>query len=156
MQIRKIDTTRRADVRTFIGLPFRLYERNRQWVPPLLPAIRASLDRRKSPFYLHSDADFFVIENVGDVLGRIAVMENRNHNRHHGRRDAFFHLFESIDDHEVAELYGAWGEKKRSGKTSMGIIRSHFAVDEEGKLVEFKLQVKPETTADLALRLIKL
>jgi peroxiredoxin Q/BCP len=62
----------------------------------------------------------------------------------------------SDPDHQVAEAYGAWGEKRRSGKTSMGIIRSHYGVDEEGKLVELKLQVKPETTADLALRLIEL
>lgn len=62
----------------------------------------------------------------------------------------------SDPDHAVAEAYGAWGEKKRDGKTSMGIIRSHFAVDEEGKLVELKLQVQPLTTAELAVRLLKL
>ena len=62
----------------------------------------------------------------------------------------------SDPDHSVAEAYGAWGEKKRGGKTSMGIIRSHFGVDEAGKLVEVKLQVKPLTTADLALRLLEL
>ena len=62
----------------------------------------------------------------------------------------------SDPDHNVAEAYGAWGEKKRSGKTYVGIIRSHFGVDEEGKLVEVDLKVKPETTADLALRLIEL
>jgi peroxiredoxin Q/BCP len=62
----------------------------------------------------------------------------------------------SDPDHKVAEAYGAWGEKKRFGKTYMGIIRSHFGVDEDGKLVDLKLNVKPETTADLALRLIQL
>ena len=62
----------------------------------------------------------------------------------------------SDPDHEVAEAYGAWGEKKMFGKTYEGIIRSHFAIDEEGQLVEFKLKVKPEKTADLALKLIRL
>ncbi len=62
----------------------------------------------------------------------------------------------SDPDHKVAEAYGAWGEKKMYGRTYMGIIRSHFGVDEGGKLVELKLKVKPETTADLALRLIEL
>ena len=60
----------------------------------------------------------------------------------------------SDPDHAVAEAYGAWGEKKRGDKVSYGIIRSHFAVDEAGKLAELKLQVKPETTVELALRLI--
>jgi len=62
----------------------------------------------------------------------------------------------SDPDHKVAEAYGAWGEKKRQGKTSMGLIRSHFAVDEEGKLMELELQVEPLTTAELALKLIEL
>ena len=62
----------------------------------------------------------------------------------------------SDPDHVVAEAYGAWGEKKNYGKTYFGIIRSHFAVDAEGLLTEQEIQVKPETTAELALRLIEL
>ena len=62
----------------------------------------------------------------------------------------------SDPDHAVAEAYGAWGEKKNYGKTYFGIIRSHFAVDAEGRLTEQELKVKPETTAELALRLIEL
>jgi len=62
----------------------------------------------------------------------------------------------SDPDHEVAEAYGAWGEKKAFGKEYEGIIRSHFAVDEEGKLTEHEIKVKPQKTADLALDFIKL
>jgi len=58
--------------------------------------------------------------------------------------------------HKVAEAYGAWGEKKMFGKTYIGIIRSHFGIDEEGRLMAVKLKVKPKTTADLALRLVQL
>ena len=62
----------------------------------------------------------------------------------------------SDPDHEAAEAYGAWGEKAMFGRTYMGIIRSHFGVDEEGRLMEVRHKVKPEATADLALRLIRL
>jgi peroxiredoxin Q/BCP len=62
----------------------------------------------------------------------------------------------SDPDHRVAEAYGAWGEKKMYGKTYEGIIRSHFAVDGEGKLIDQEIKVSPLTTADLALRLIEL
>lgn len=62
----------------------------------------------------------------------------------------------SDPDHEVAKAYGAWGEKKAFGKTHEGVIRSHFAVEEEGGIEEFKVKVKPEKTADLALRLVEL
>ena len=62
----------------------------------------------------------------------------------------------SDPDHQVAEAYGAWGEKKSHGRTYEGIVRSHFAVDEEGRITELEIKVKPETTADLALRLIEI
>jgi peroxiredoxin Q/BCP len=62
----------------------------------------------------------------------------------------------SDPDHRVAEAYGAWGEKTSYGRTYEGIIRSHFAVDEEGRIMDLEIQVKPEKTADLALRLIKI
>ncbi|HET91340.1 MAG TPA: thioredoxin-dependent thiol peroxidase [Chloroflexi bacterium] len=61
----------------------------------------------------------------------------------------------SDPEHEVAEAYGAWGEKQAYGKTYEGIIRSHFAIDEQGRLTEQELKVKPETTAELAFRLIQ-
>jgi peroxiredoxin Q/BCP len=49
-------------------------------------------------------------------------------------------------DHTVAEAFGAWGEKSMYGKTSMGIIRSSFLVDEEGKILEAWYKVKPLDT----------
>ena len=38
------------------------------------------------------------------------------------------------EDHEVAELYGVWGEKKMYGKTYMGVQRATFLIDPEGKV----------------------
>ena len=40
----------------------------------------------------------------------------------------------SDPDHATAEAYGAWGEKHRDGKTTIGLIRSSFLVDEEGRI----------------------
>lgn len=62
----------------------------------------------------------------------------------------------SDPDHKVAKAYSAWGEKKMMGKTFQGILRSHFAIDERGRLTEFTHRVKPETTADLAIKLVSL
>lgn len=48
--------------------------------------------------------------------------------------------------HAVAEAYGAWGEKNANGRTVMGIIRTSFLIDEEGKVREAWYKVKPEDT----------
>lgn len=42
----------------------------------------------------------------------------------------------SDEDHRLAESLGAWGEKKMYGKTSEGLIRSTFVIDENGEVVE--------------------
>ena len=53
-------------------------------------------------------------------------------------------------DHAVAEAYGVWGEKTSYGKTSMGIIRSSFLVDENGLIQRAWYKVKPEETVPKA------
>ncbi len=52
----------------------------------------------------------------------------------------------SDEDHAVAEAYGAWGERSMYGRRFMGIIRSAFLVDGEGKLVEVWPKISPKDT----------
>ncbi len=47
-------------------------------------------------------------------------------------------------DHAVAEAYGAWGEKVRYGKTSIGLIRSGFVIDAAGNVAAAKVNVKAD------------
>jgi thioredoxin-dependent peroxiredoxin len=54
-------------------------------------------------------------------------------------------------DHEVAEQYGVWGEKKYMGKTYMGVERSTFLIDEDGRIAKVMRRVKPDTHAELVL-----
>jgi peroxiredoxin Q/BCP len=57
----------------------------------------------------------------------------------------------SDPDHAVAEMYGVWGEKKMYGKTYMGIIRSHFIIDEEGRIADAQIKVSPKKSVERAL-----
>ncbi len=59
----------------------------------------------------------------------------------------------SDPDRETAEAYGAWGEKKLYGRSFLGILRTHVAIDEKGRIMEYALKVKPLSTADLAKKL---
>jgi len=60
-------------------------------------------------------------------------------------------LLLSDPDHRVAEVYGVWGEKKMYGKTFMGIIRSHFVIDEDGRVVDAQIKVSPQESVELAV-----
>ncbi|HYH49064.1 MAG TPA: thioredoxin-dependent thiol peroxidase [Acidimicrobiia bacterium] len=52
----------------------------------------------------------------------------------------------SDEDHAVADAYGAWGERSMYGKKYMGIIRSAFLIDEEGKVAEAWPRISPKDT----------
>jgi peroxiredoxin Q/BCP len=60
----------------------------------------------------------------------------------------------SDPDHAAAQSYGTWGEKTMYGKTSMGIIRSSFLIDEKGKILGAWYKVKPEDTVPLAKKIL--
>jgi len=47
--------------------------------------------------------------------------------------------------HKVAEAYGVWGEQQRN-------IRSHFVIDEQGKLADVQVQVTPEESIERAVQ----
>jgi peroxiredoxin Q/BCP len=54
-------------------------------------------------------------------------------------------------EHEVAEQYGVWGERKFAGKTYLGINRSTFVIDAEGNVSKSMRGVKPDTHAEKVL-----
>lgn len=52
----------------------------------------------------------------------------------------------SDPDRAVAQAWGAYGEKKSRGRTTTGIIRSSFVVDEQGRIAQASYEVKPDAT----------
>ena len=100
--VEKIDTGNKQQVEQFIQFHYDLYKDCPQWVPPFKIDQRAMLDRKKHPFYDHSDADFFIATRDGKMVGRIAALENKPFNQYHKTRDAEFYFFDTINDQEVA------------------------------------------------------
>ena len=109
MHVSEIDPSNRTSRKAFLDLPFRLYASCPQWVPPLQTDIDRMLDRRRHPFYRHSEAGFFLAyDEHGGPAGRIAVLDNRNYNRFNDERTAFFYLFECVEAPDPAQaLFGA-------------------------------------------------
>ncbi len=48
---------------------------------------------------------------------------------------------------KAIQAYGVWQEKKLYGKVSMGVARTTFIIDEEGKIEKIMPKVKPDTNA---------
>ena len=74
--------------------------------------------------------------------------------RSHGRFKNKFHLpFPLLMDpeHKLAEAYGVWQQKKFMGRQFMGIVRSHFVIDEQGRLADVQYNVKAGESPTKAL-----
>ena len=99
--------------------------------------VEVLLSRTKNPFFEHAEAEYFLAERDGAVVGRIAAIANRLHNEAHHDQTGFFGFFETIDDPAVpAALFdrvstwlGARGFNAMRGPASFSVN------DEYGLLV---------------------
>src|SRR4051794_23413577 len=86
-------------------------------------------------------------ERAGAVVLGVSPDEAESHVKFKSKYGLPFTLL-ADPDHAVAEQYGVWAEKKNYGKTYMGIVRSTFVIDADGKLKKVMRNVKPATHAD--------
>ena len=75
LRVDKIDTNDKALVKRFVRIPYRLYKNHPQWVPPIIMDVETQLNRKKHPYFEHSDADFFIATRDGRDVGRIAALK---------------------------------------------------------------------------------
>lgn len=100
--------------------------------------VHTLLSRRKNPFFEHAEAEYFLAERNGEVVGRIAAISNRLHNDTHGDRVGFFGFFESVNEQAVADaLLAAAAEWCRSRGHDVLRGPASFSVNDEcGLLVD--------------------
>jgi GNAT superfamily N-acetyltransferase len=136
IEVRPVHSGR--DLSRFIQLPFDLFRDEARWVPPLRLDVKSRLNRKKNPFFEHSEAEYFIAWREGRPVGRIAAIDNHRHRQFHHDRVGFFGWFDCIDDVEVAR---ALLETARRWLSARGLdtIRgpASFSLNDEcGLLVE--------------------
>ena len=62
----------------------------------------------------------------------------------------------SDPDRVAIEAFGVWQEKKMAGKVGMGVVRTTFLLDEEGRVMAVMPKVKPDTNAEEILAMPEL
>jgi GNAT superfamily N-acetyltransferase len=105
----------RSDLKQFIEYPFTRYEDDPHWVPPLSISDREQFDPKKNPFYEHARIDLFLAERGGETVGRVAAIDDDNHNLTHGDNLVFFGFFEAKDGEAAEALLSRveeWGRKR--------------------------------------------
>lgn len=90
------------------------------------------------------------IQDAGAIVLGISPQDAKSHMKFKTKYNLPFPLL-SDPDHAVAEKYGAWGEKSLYGKKYLGIIRSHFVLDEQGKIADIQIKVSPQDSVSRAV-----
>jgi GNAT superfamily N-acetyltransferase len=127
----------RRDLNAFIRLPFRLH-RGTPWVPPLVIERRQFLNRDKNPFFAHGEAEYFLAERDGGVVGRITAHVDERWTQHNGGNDGMFGFFECERSPETAHalIDAASGWLRERGRERMVGPMDFTTNDECGLLVE--------------------
>ncbi len=127
-----------ADLMRFIKFQWKIYKDDKYWVPPLLMDRKKILNREKHPFYKHAQAEFFLAEKNGELVGRIAAIKNDLHNKYHNDKVGFFGFFECINDQEVANALfdAAKNWLKAKGLDTMRGPANPSSNDEYGMLLD--------------------
>ncbi len=95
-----------------------------------------------------------VIEERNAVVLGVSPDGQASHQKFKTKFDLPFTLLVDAD-HAIAEQYGVWGEKSMYGRSFMGIIRSHFVIDEQGQIADARVKVSPEDSVKLALETLE-
>lgn len=82
------------------------------------------------------------IQRKGAVVLGVSTDSPESHAKFREKHGLPFTLLADTE-HEVAEKYGTWVEKRNYGKTYMGVERSTFIIDAEGKVAKVMRRVKP-------------
>jgi len=103
MKIFQFNPDDRRNRRAFINFPFELYQNTPQWVPHFRFEMR-KIFKPNYAFYNYGEAGFFLaMDENGETLGRLAMVNNHRYNHFHNSNTAFFYYFETVKDQAVAE-----------------------------------------------------
>jgi hypothetical protein len=100
VELKEVKT--RRELNEFIRFPFRIFDHNPFWLPPLLIDEKNFFNPDKNKAFKTNENIMYLAYKDGKICGRIMGIINRSYNELKGQKRARFFRFECIDDHEVA------------------------------------------------------
>lgn len=94
--------TDKNERKAFLKFPYRHYNEDSYWIPPLYMDQKKLINTEKNSFYQNADIALFLAENNGKTAGRIAAIIDHRYNEYHDTRTGFFGFFECIDNEQLA------------------------------------------------------
>ena len=99
--------------------------------------------------------NYVTIQEQNAVVFGISPDGEKSHAKFRTKFDLPFKLLADTET-TASQAYGVWREKSMYGKTYMGIVRSHFLVDEAGNIADVQYNVSPDDSVQNALVSLRL
>jgi GNAT superfamily N-acetyltransferase len=115
-------------IREFAYLPWRLYDHDPCWTPPLMMDLLGNkllgtkgLLTAEHPYHRDAEVTHFLVRRSGVAVGRVSASVNRRFNEYYDSKIGFFGFFESEKDPEIARMLldAAAGWLRERGMTAM-------------------------------------
>ena len=139
MNITIQEVTSRKELKQFVKFPFKLFAKNKYWVPPLINDEIRTLRKDINPSFDYSEARYWLAYNNNDeIVGRIAGIINHRAIEKWGQRLMRIGRVDFVDDMEVSralfDTVEQWA-KERGMEGTHGPL-GFTDMDYEGLLVE--------------------
>jgi hypothetical protein len=103
MSVQIVEVNTYKQILEFVDFQFKLYKKNKFWVPPMKFDEINALIPEKNPAFKFCKAKFFLAYKNGKIAGRVGAIINEKYNEKTGEKYVRFSRIEFIDDIEVAK-----------------------------------------------------
>lgn len=138
MNIEIKEVRNKKDLKTFLKVPFAIFEGNDCWVPPIISQEMGFFNKKKNPAFEQTETRLFTAHKNGKAVGRVAAILSHVANEKYNAKNLRFGWFDTIDDYEVAKaLLGtleSWAKEK--GMETITGPHGFTDFDPEGMLYE--------------------
>jgi len=93
-----------AELKEFIKLPYRLYQNDKVWVPPLLTEVYGQFDKKRNPTLDHCEYALFLLEHENKIIGRIVAFFDKLALEIWKEPIGLFGYYECVDDPEASVI----------------------------------------------------
>lgn len=138
MAVKVREVKNKNDLKTFVRIPFKIYEGNSFWVPPLIKEEYEIFSPDRNPAYESADTRLYIAYKDQEPVGRVAAILSHAANRKYGTKNLRFGWFESNNEYETAEALlntvEDWG--RDLGMETLTGPHGFTDLDPEGMLIE--------------------
>ncbi len=139
--VRPVRTAREKSL--FLTFPWKIYQGDPLWVPPLLPERRKMIDPRRGKFFVHGQADLFLAWKDGRPAGTISCGEDLSATRSRGFGECQIGFFECVEDYAVAEALFAQAEAWGRARGLRRLVGTYNLDREDGRGVLIEGRDRP-------------